>query len=178
MPQSETLVLTWVWSLGSNSLTFHLVACIPIQTFGFVLYGGEKEPTRFMGFVGHLGAQWLSVYLWLRLWSRGPGIKSHIELPTGSLLLPLPVSLPLSLCVSHEWINKIFFKKKKKKSFLTHNDRNLHFSSRTPPVAFWNFVTVKLFISLPFVKIFCFCKWLANHTNSLIFSFTNSIYKQ
>ena len=27
------------------------------------------------------------------------GIKSHIRLPTGSLLLPLPVSLPLSLSV-------------------------------------------------------------------------------
>ena len=29
-----------------------------------------------------------------------PGIKSHIGLPTGSLLLPLPVSLRLSLCLS------------------------------------------------------------------------------
>ena len=36
--------------------------------------------------------------------SRGPGIKSHIGLPSGSLLLPLPVSLPLSLCLSR--INK------------------------------------------------------------------------
>ena len=26
----------------------------------------------------------------------GPGIESHIGLPAGSLLLPLPVSLPLS----------------------------------------------------------------------------------
>ena len=31
--------------------------------------------------------------------------------PPGELL-PLPVSLPLSLCVSHEYINKIFFKKR------------------------------------------------------------------
>ena len=30
----------------------------------------------------------------------GPGIKSHIGLPTGSLLLTLPVSLPLSLGLS------------------------------------------------------------------------------
>ena len=29
-------------------------------------------------------------------------IKFCIELPAGSLLLPLPVSLPLSLCVFHE----------------------------------------------------------------------------
>ncbi|CAK7320259.1 hypothetical protein VULLAG_LOCUS22521 [Vulpes lagopus] len=32
----------------------------------------------------------------------GPGIESHIRLPAGSLLLPLPMSLPLSVCVSHE----------------------------------------------------------------------------
>ena len=30
------------------------------------------------------------------------GIESHIRHLAGSLLLPLPVSLPLSLCVSHE----------------------------------------------------------------------------
>ena len=52
--------------------------------------------------------QWLSVCLWLRWWSRGPGIESHIGLPAGILLLPLPMSLPL--CMSHEYINKIFQK--------------------------------------------------------------------
>ena len=31
---------------------------------------------------------------------RSPGIKSHIGLPKGSLLLPLPMSLPLSLFLS------------------------------------------------------------------------------
>ena len=40
---------------------------------------------------------WLS---WLRLESWGPGIKSLIGFPAGKLLLPLP----LSLCVSHEYI--------------------------------------------------------------------------
>ena len=30
------------------------------------------------------------------------GIKSHIGLPAWSLLFPLPVSLPLTLCVSRE----------------------------------------------------------------------------
>ena len=43
-------------------------------------------------------------------------MESHIGLPSGSRLLPLPVSLPLSVCLSE--INKIFinkyFKKKKK----------------------------------------------------------------
>ena len=49
---------------------------------------------------GHCGdtgvAQWLRVCLWLRSWSPwGPGIKSHNGLPAWSLLLPLPMSLPL-----------------------------------------------------------------------------------
>ena len=44
-------------------------------------------------------AQWLSICLWLRSWSWGPGMESHIRVPSGSLLLPLPVSLPLSFCV-------------------------------------------------------------------------------
>ena len=47
-------------------------------------------------------AQWLDVCLWLKSWSRVPGIKFRISLPTESLLLPLPMSLPFSLCVSHK----------------------------------------------------------------------------
>ena len=54
-------------------------------------------------------AQQLGVCLQLRVWSRGPGIESPIWLPVESLLLPLPVSLPPSLCVS--WINKYILKK-------------------------------------------------------------------
>ena len=45
---------------------------------------------------------WLSgwaICLWLRAWSWGPGIKPCIGVPAESLLLPLPVSLPLSLCL-------------------------------------------------------------------------------
>ena len=49
---------------------------------------------------GHRVAQWLGAYLQLRAWPRGPGIESHVGLPARSLLLPLPESLPLSLCVS------------------------------------------------------------------------------
>ena len=49
-------------------------------------------------------AQWFSTCLWPRAWSWNPGIESHIRLPAWSLLLPLPVSLPLSVCLS--WINK------------------------------------------------------------------------
>ena len=58
-------------------------------------------------------AQQLSVYLRLRFQSRGPRIKSHVGLPAWSLLLPLPVSLPLSVYLSR--INKILKKKKRKK---------------------------------------------------------------
>ena len=39
-------------------------------------------------------AQWLSVCLQLRSWSKDLEIKSYIRLPAGSLLLPLPMSLP------------------------------------------------------------------------------------
>ena len=44
-------------------------------------------------------AQQLSICLQLSVWSCGPGIKSHIRLPMGNLLLPLPLHLSLPLCV-------------------------------------------------------------------------------
>ena len=34
--------------------------------------------------------------------AQGPGIESHIGVPAGSLLLPLPVSLPLSVSFMNE----------------------------------------------------------------------------
>ena len=49
-------------------------------------------------------AQWLSICLQLSSWSQDPGIESCIRLPEGSLLLPLPISLPLFVCLS--WINQ------------------------------------------------------------------------
>ena len=49
-------------------------------------------------------AQQFSDCLWPRAWSWSPGINSHVRLPAWSLLLCLPVSLPLSLCLS--WTNK------------------------------------------------------------------------
>ena len=46
---------------------------------------------------------WLSgLAPWPRAQSWSPGIESHIGLPARSLLLPLPMSLPLCVCVSHE----------------------------------------------------------------------------
>ena len=41
-------------------------------------------------------AQQLHICLRLRAWSQSPGIKFYIQLPAGSLLLPLPISLHLS----------------------------------------------------------------------------------
>ena len=49
-------------------------------------------------------AQWFGACLWPRARSWRPGIESHIRLPAWSLILPLPITLPL--CVSHEYINK------------------------------------------------------------------------
>ena len=45
-------------------------------------------------------AQWFGACLRPRVWSWRPRIESHVRLPAWSLLLPLPVSRPLSL--SHE----------------------------------------------------------------------------
>ena len=45
-------------------------------------------------------AQRFGACLWPRARSWRPGIESHVGLPAWSLLLPLPVSLPLSLCVT------------------------------------------------------------------------------
>ena len=45
-------------------------------------------------------AQRLGACLWLRARSWSPGIESHVGLPAWSLLLPLPMSLPLYLSVS------------------------------------------------------------------------------
>ena len=68
-----------------------------------------RVPVREIRIINHVGwdawvAQRSSICLQPRAWSWRPGIKSHIGFPVWSLLLPLPVSLLLSLCLS--WINK------------------------------------------------------------------------
>ena len=55
-----------------------------------------------IGILGTWVAQWLSVCLWLRWWSWGPGIKSHIGLPIRTLLFSLPMSLPLSVSLMNK----------------------------------------------------------------------------
>ena len=54
-------------------------------------------------------AQWLSICLWLRSWSGGPGIKFLTGLPAGSLPVSLPVSLPLSVSLMNIKKPKILF---------------------------------------------------------------------
>ena len=60
--------------------------------------------------VGTWVSQWLSVLPLAQVMILGPWDRVPHWTPTGSLLLPLSVSLPLCVCVS--CINKIFFKKK------------------------------------------------------------------
>ena len=57
--------------------------------------------------------QWLSICFGSVHDPADLGLKSHIRLPEWSLIFPLPIPLPL--CVSHEYINKIFKKEKDKK---------------------------------------------------------------
>ena len=59
---------------------------------------GSKKEDR-----GAWVAQWMSVCLRPRAWPQGPEIESHIGLPARSLLLPLPVSLPLCVFPSLGW---------------------------------------------------------------------------
>ena len=53
-------------------------------------------------------AQWLSVCLWLRLWSCGPRIESHIRLPMQREPASPSACVSASPCLS--WIKKSFLK--------------------------------------------------------------------
>ena len=78
-------------------------------------------------------AQWLSICLWLRSWFRGPRTKSRTGFPTGSLVLPLPMSLLPSLCLL--WINKIL-KKKKKYQYVAVNNGGKTLQVKEPQLWF------------------------------------------
>ena len=70
---------------------------------------GPHSKTRDMGAPGWLS--WLSICLWFRSWSQGPGIEPRVGLPAQqSLSLPF-----LSLALSQ--INKIFLKREEKKKY-------------------------------------------------------------
>ena len=63
--------------------------------------------------LGHLGGSVVELLPLAQVMIWGPGIEFHIQVPIGNLLLPLPMSLPLSLCVS--LMNKNIQSSKKKK---------------------------------------------------------------
>ena len=58
--------------------------------------------SKYLSTRGTWVVQWLSIHLWFRLWSHGPEIESHIKLPIGKLLLPLPMSRPLSVSLMNK----------------------------------------------------------------------------
>ena len=72
----------------------HITLCVP-----FFLYDvlGRQFWNQKYCFRGAWVARWVSICLQLRSSPWGPGIESHIEFPTGSLLLPLPMSQLLCL---------------------------------------------------------------------------------
>ena len=80
----------------------------PSSLQAFTRQGQEEKPleirnVKALKFViaGTWVAQWLSICLWLRSWSRGPGIESHLRLPREPASPSAYVSA--SPCVS--WIN-------------------------------------------------------------------------
>ena len=93
-PLNATCLQVLVYTLPS---LWDFPTCYPLyETFRHTLPRSKVISPR------HLVAQWLSECLWLRSWSWCTRMEFCIRLPTGSLLLPLPMSL--SLCLS--WINK------------------------------------------------------------------------
>ena len=57
--------------------------------------------------VGHLGGSVVERLLSTQVVIQGPGIESHVRFPAWSLLLPLPVSLPLSLSLMNKKIKSL-----------------------------------------------------------------------
>ena len=56
---------------------------------------------------GHLGDSVVECLSLAQGVIQGPGIESHIGLPTGSLLLLLPISLPLSVSLMNKQIKSL-----------------------------------------------------------------------
>ena len=67
-----------------------------------------------------------------------PQVKSHIGPPAGSLLLPLPVSLPL--CLS--WLNKILKRKKAAYKYRKTSIHNFKYTCFTSHIINWYALSV------------------------------------
>ena len=92
----------WAQCSGGSSVRFDISPAIMplvgqwVHHFQGAVWDRTKRPLHFkldFWVQGRLVAQWLSVCLWLRLWSWGPGIEYCFMFPVESLLLPLPLSL-------------------------------------------------------------------------------------
>ena len=103
--EQQRLRVQWHMSSGTSGLA------VALYNHRVLKSCGDTEGTQCPGAIvthaikrvrGAWGAQWLSVCLHLRPRPRGPGIESRIRFPTGSLLLPLPVSLLLSVALRNE----------------------------------------------------------------------------
>ena len=86
---------------------------LPLSVFSlpppwFLLLFSEKLVSAFNSLLWRLEIWHWGMPGWLSGWASAfgsrhdPGIETYIGLPAWSLLLLLPVSLPISLCVSHE----------------------------------------------------------------------------
>ena len=85
--------ISLIYDGGGPDITAENIQCV-----GTVLGAGDTEMSKIWG---TWVAQWLSISLWLRAWSPGPGIEFPLGLSAGILLL-LCLRLCLSLCVSHQ----------------------------------------------------------------------------
>ena len=110
-------------------------------------------------------AQWLSICLWLRVWSRDPGIEFCIGLPAGRLLLPLPMSLPLSLFLS--WINKIL---KKKKAYTAEQESRFSNIKCCHLLLYKNFISFGGRARLGKTDLHVWCVCLHTHTHACMCS--------
>ena len=117
-PRLPNVISGWWWSKGSGSQSLHSKVLAPEGTAYRELkalyqsvsdFGVEDRRESITPTLENpsQGRQRLSICLLFRSWSRGPGIKTRIRLPTGSLLLPL-AWVSASVCVCLSGINKIF----------------------------------------------------------------------
>ena len=102
-----------IWMSASHSSLFSAGASVlpvpaicwqrPVRMWGSLSHPSTGEAASSIGRSrDSWGAQRLGTSLWPRVWSWSPRIKSHIGIPAWNLLLSLPMSLPLCVCVSHE----------------------------------------------------------------------------
>ena len=91
---------SWLWHVHMCRGFLTVYCVLPPHTYTKMPANVLKSKARGNPWV----AQRFSTCLRPREWSWSPGIEFRVRLPAWSLLLPLPVSLPLCVCLL--WINK------------------------------------------------------------------------